>query len=67
MLDRFAGIAERKAGLVETVPLHRLGRPEEIAEAILFLASDKAAFKREPRLPPTAAPQRLPDQPRDWT
>jgi len=40
---------------------------EEIAEAIVFLASDKAAFKREPRLPPTAAPQRLPDKPRDWT
>jgi len=40
---------------------------EEIPEAILFLASDKAAFKREPRLPPTAAPQRLPDKPRDWT
>ena len=26
------------------VPLKRLGLPEEIAEAILFVASDKAAF-----------------------
>jgi NAD(P)-dependent dehydrogenase (short-subunit alcohol dehydrogenase family) len=25
-------------------PLHRLGTPEEIAEAVLFLASDEAAF-----------------------
>ena len=44
MLDRFAGTAERKAGLVGTVPLRRLGTPDEIAEAILFLASDKPAF-----------------------
>jgi len=26
------------------VPLHRLGAPEEIAQTIVFLASDKAAF-----------------------
>jgi NAD(P)-dependent dehydrogenase (short-subunit alcohol dehydrogenase family) len=44
MLERFAGTAERKAGLVGTVPLHRMGTPEEIAEAIVFLSSDKAAF-----------------------
>jgi len=44
MLDRFAGTAENKAGLVGMVPLHRVGTPDEIAEAILFLASDKAAF-----------------------
>ena len=44
MLERFAGTPERKAGLVGTVPLHRMGTPEEIAEAIVFLASDKAAF-----------------------
>jgi NAD(P)-dependent dehydrogenase (short-subunit alcohol dehydrogenase family) len=44
MLDRFTGTADRKAGLVATVPLGRMGRPEEIAEAIVFLASDKASF-----------------------
>ncbi|HWT95984.1 MAG TPA: acetoacetyl-CoA reductase [Terriglobales bacterium] len=30
--------------IVATVPAGRLGKPEEIAEAIAFLASDKAAF-----------------------
>src|SRR5271169_2726328 len=44
MLNRFTGNAERKAGLVSTVPLRRVGKPEEIADAIVFLASDKAAF-----------------------
>jgi len=44
MLNRFAGTAERKAGLAATVPLNRVGRPEEIAETIVFLASDKASF-----------------------
>jgi NAD(P)-dependent dehydrogenase (short-subunit alcohol dehydrogenase family) len=44
MLDRFTGNAERKAGLVSSVPLQRVGEPDEIANAILFLASDKASF-----------------------
>lgn len=44
MLNRFAGTAERKAGLASTVPLKRVGKPEEIAEAIAFLSSDKASF-----------------------
>jgi NAD(P)-dependent dehydrogenase (short-subunit alcohol dehydrogenase family) len=44
MLNRFTGSADRKAGLIAGVPLNRAGRPEEIADAILFLASDKAAF-----------------------
>src|ERR1700722_13802069 len=44
MLTRFSGTDERKAGLLSTVPLKRLGRPEEIAQMIVFLASDKAAF-----------------------
>ena len=38
MLNRFTGNAERKAGLVSTVPLGRVGEPDEIANAILFLA-----------------------------
>ena len=44
MLDRFTGSADRKAGLLAGVPLRRAGRPEELADAILFLASDKASF-----------------------
>jgi NAD(P)-dependent dehydrogenase (short-subunit alcohol dehydrogenase family) len=44
MLNRFTGGAERKAGLVSSVPLGRVGKPDEIANALVFLASDKAAF-----------------------
>ncbi len=44
MLTRFTGNDERKAGLVASVPLKRMGRPEEIAQAIVFVASDKASF-----------------------
>jgi NAD(P)-dependent dehydrogenase (short-subunit alcohol dehydrogenase family) len=44
MLDRFTGNADRKAGLVAGVPLKRAGRPEEIADVIVFTASDKASF-----------------------
>jgi NAD(P)-dependent dehydrogenase (short-subunit alcohol dehydrogenase family) len=44
MLKRFTGTDERKAGLTATVPLKRVGRPEEIAQTIVFLSSDKASF-----------------------
>jgi NAD(P)-dependent dehydrogenase (short-subunit alcohol dehydrogenase family) len=44
MLDRFTGNADRKAGLVAGVPLKRAGRPEEIADSIVFVASSKASF-----------------------
>src|SRR3981189_261245 len=44
MLNRFTGTDERKAGLVGGVPLKRTGRPEEIAQTIVFLSSDKAPF-----------------------
>jgi len=44
MLNRFTGTAERKASLAATVPLKRVGRPQEIANTITFLASDKASF-----------------------
>jgi NAD(P)-dependent dehydrogenase (short-subunit alcohol dehydrogenase family) len=44
MLDRFTGNADRKAGLLAGVPLKRAGRPEEIADVIVFAASPKASF-----------------------
>jgi len=44
MLNRFTGNAERKAGLVSTVPLGRVGQPDEVANAIVFLASSKSSF-----------------------
>ncbi len=44
MLDRFTGSAENKASLASGVPLGRIGRPEEVARAILFAASDDASF-----------------------
>jgi NAD(P)-dependent dehydrogenase (short-subunit alcohol dehydrogenase family) len=44
MLTRFTGTPENKAALVTTVPMDRLGRPEEVANAIVFIASDEASF-----------------------
>src|SRR6266516_6811953 len=44
MLNRFTGTPERKAALATGVPLGRVAEPEEIARAIVFLASDKASF-----------------------
>jgi NAD(P)-dependent dehydrogenase (short-subunit alcohol dehydrogenase family) len=44
MLNRFTGTDEVKAGLLAGVPLKRAGTPEEVAQAVVFLASDKASF-----------------------
>lgn len=44
MLDRIAGSESGKAAMLATVPLKRAGTPEEIADAIVFVASDKASF-----------------------
>jgi NAD(P)-dependent dehydrogenase (short-subunit alcohol dehydrogenase family) len=44
MLTRFTGTVDRKAGLVSGVPFKRAGTVDEIADAIVFLASSKAGF-----------------------
>jgi NAD(P)-dependent dehydrogenase (short-subunit alcohol dehydrogenase family) len=44
MLTRFTGTPEKKEALVTTVPMGRLGLPEELANAIVFVASDEASF-----------------------
>jgi NAD(P)-dependent dehydrogenase (short-subunit alcohol dehydrogenase family) len=44
MLDRLTGTAEKKAAFYAAVPLKRGAKPEEIADAIVFLASEKASF-----------------------
>jgi NAD(P)-dependent dehydrogenase (short-subunit alcohol dehydrogenase family) len=44
MLTRFTGTAENKAMLAAEVPLGRLGLPEEVADGIVFIASDEARF-----------------------
>ena len=44
MLDRLTGTPDRKAAFYAAVPLKRGAKPEEIADAIGFLASDKASF-----------------------
>ena len=44
MLTRFTGTPKNKAALVKGVPLGRLGLPEEVADGIVFIASDAASF-----------------------
>jgi NAD(P)-dependent dehydrogenase (short-subunit alcohol dehydrogenase family) len=44
MLTRFTRTPENKAALVSTVPMARLGLPEEQADAIVFMASEAASF-----------------------
>jgi NAD(P)-dependent dehydrogenase (short-subunit alcohol dehydrogenase family) len=44
MLTRFTGTQENKAALVAQVPLGRLGLSEDLANAIVFIASDEASF-----------------------
>jgi NAD(P)-dependent dehydrogenase (short-subunit alcohol dehydrogenase family) len=45
MVHRFTGErAEAQAGMIKMEPLGRLGRPEEIAAAVVWLCSDAASF-----------------------
>jgi NAD(P)-dependent dehydrogenase (short-subunit alcohol dehydrogenase family) len=45
MFERFVGGSEEnKAGFLATIPARRAATPEEIAETIVFLASDKARY-----------------------
>jgi NAD(P)-dependent dehydrogenase (short-subunit alcohol dehydrogenase family) len=45
MLDRFAGGSEEgKAAFLSTIPARRAATPDEIAQTIVFLASDKARY-----------------------
>lgn len=44
MLTRFTGTPENKAALATEVPLGRLGLSEEMANAIVFIASDDASY-----------------------
>jgi NAD(P)-dependent dehydrogenase (short-subunit alcohol dehydrogenase family) len=44
MLTRFTHTPENKAALVTQVPMARLGRTEEQANAIVFIASNEASF-----------------------
>lgn len=44
MFNRFTGSEENKTAFLQTIPLKRAGDPGEVAQTILFLASDKAAF-----------------------
>jgi NAD(P)-dependent dehydrogenase (short-subunit alcohol dehydrogenase family) len=44
MLNRFVGSDDNKNMLLQGIPLKRAGNPDEVAQVILFLASDKASF-----------------------
>jgi NAD(P)-dependent dehydrogenase (short-subunit alcohol dehydrogenase family) len=44
MLDRLTGSPDKKAAFYAAVPLKRGARPEEIAEAVTFVASERASF-----------------------
>jgi NAD(P)-dependent dehydrogenase (short-subunit alcohol dehydrogenase family) len=44
MLDRLAGTPDKKATFYAAIPLKRGAKPEEIADAIVFVASNKASF-----------------------
>ncbi len=36
--------AEKKRAVLDAIPLKRMGKPEDVAQAVAFLASDAAGF-----------------------
>ena len=44
MLRSARGSGSQLDGTIERVPLGRIGRPEEIAYGVLYLASDESSF-----------------------
>jgi len=44
MLSRFTATPENWAALAATVPMERVGESEEVANAIVFIASDEASY-----------------------
>jgi NAD(P)-dependent dehydrogenase (short-subunit alcohol dehydrogenase family) len=44
MLDRLTGTPDKRAAFYASVPLKRGAKPDEIADTIVFLASDRASF-----------------------
>jgi NAD(P)-dependent dehydrogenase (short-subunit alcohol dehydrogenase family) len=45
MMDRFtSGTAEGRERVIAQEPVGRMGQPEEIAHAVLWLCSDAASF-----------------------
>ena len=51
MLTRFTNTDENKEALVSTVPVKRLGTPEEIAHVIVFVASANASYMTGASIP----------------
>ncbi len=51
MLTRFTNTDENKAALVSTVPVKRLGTPEEIARVIVFVSSADASYMTGASIP----------------
>jgi NAD(P)-dependent dehydrogenase (short-subunit alcohol dehydrogenase family) len=44
MLQRIAGSTEKVAAVAAAIPLARVGTPEEVADAIVFMSSDRARY-----------------------